>query len=114
MDDEAPLCRALTRILAPHADVVAAHGVAAARAWLARGGRCDAVLCDVYLADGSGVELAAALAAMPDGPRVAMLTGAPGAAPAGYLCFAKPLDMPALVAWLTGTTERVTPPPSGS
>lgn len=57
-------------------DLVEAETVAQAQAALAGPDRFDVVLLDVHLPDGSGLEVARALASRPDRPRVVALTAA--------------------------------------
>ena len=89
------------------ADTVAAGAAAARRL------RPQAALVDVALPDGSGVNLAGELAALPWGPRIVLTSSDPGAVTeagarsAGAAAFIAKHDLPGspLRALLTGRTE---------
>jgi DNA-binding NtrC family response regulator len=57
LDDEALISRSIERVLAPLVNVELVSTVAEAKARLSRGPAFDAVLCDLMLTDGTGMDL---------------------------------------------------------
>lgn len=113
VDDEPMLRRVVSRMVAAMGcAVVEADGIVAARAALAAQ-EFDAVLSDIALGDGSGLDLAAALVGE-RGPPVALMSGSVEAleqarATLGVLALSKPLDAPRLREALSKLGVAVTP-----
>jgi PAS domain S-box-containing protein len=77
VDDEPAICAAIRRLLAPEHDVVAAERAREALDLVVAGERFDAILCDVMMADMTGMELHGRLsaAAPSQAERMILLTG---------------------------------------
>jgi two-component system response regulator PilR (NtrC family) len=113
VDDEPMLRRVVSRMVAATGcEAVEAEGIADARVALATQ-RFDAVLSDIALADGSGLDLAAELIAA-RGPAVALMSGSIEALEQarqtlGVLALSKPLDAAQLREALVALGVAITP-----
>lgn len=105
VDDESFMRRLLTRVLSPTCRVLTAASKDEALQVIAQG-EVDAVLTDVAMPGGSGLELAAALRARDSALPLAFLTGSADDDVRAFArtirapLFDKPFHAPALTAWV--------------
>ncbi len=91
VDDEPALVRALTRWLKADAAVTGVTSPSEALSLLAHD-HFDLVLCDLHMPELPGDALARQVRALPDPPRVVVMTGSPVAAPDDLTYLRKPLN----------------------
>ncbi|MEO0324492.1 MAG: ATP-binding protein, partial [Myxococcota bacterium] len=101
VDDEPALVRALARWLRADATVTGVTSPSAALSRLADE-RFDLLLCDLHMPELGGDALARKVRALPNAPRVVVMTGSAAPAPEDLTYVRKPLDRAQLRAVLAG------------